>query len=160
MDPNDIKSGQCCAGAAAQLAAKALLETGGKILLLQSSLCNVGKGALKARDKGNLYYTKNEKNLFVAQDRFYEDMARQCADSAISFDLFVCANSYVDVATSGALANRTGGQIQLYPGFNASKDGIALQHDLYRSRFVKTSMSCSFVAGWLGRLISTRSGRV
>jgi len=45
---------------------------GGKLLVTQSNLPNAGMGALKNRDDIKLYYTDNEKMLFVPQDSFYE----------------------------------------------------------------------------------------
>lgn len=34
---------------------------------------------------------------------------------------------------SGCVTEKTGGQIFLYPGFNARKDGLAFQSDLYHN---------------------------
>jgi hypothetical protein len=50
--------------------------------------------------------------------------------SARSVDLFICPNSYVDVATIGVLASNTCGQVNMYPNFHARKDGESLQNDL------------------------------
>lgn len=38
-----------------------------------------------------------------AQVPFYQALATQCAEKAITMDLYLCANSYVDVATIGSL---------------------------------------------------------
>lgn len=90
-------------------------------------------GQLQHRDNVNLYYTDKEKTLQVPQNAFYQTLSTKCAESSITVDIFVCANGYVDVATVGVLAEKTGGQIFLYPGFNARKDGLALQRDIYHN---------------------------
>lgn len=119
-------------GAAIAAAAETLMSVGGgKILILQSNLPQIGAGKLDQRDQINLYFTPAEKSLQVPQHAFYQTLATRCAEAAITVDLFVCANGYVDLATVGALTEKTGGQIFLYPGFNARKDGLALQRDLY-----------------------------
>lgn len=133
MDPNDAQNGLCCAGAAAQVAAKTLLPTGGKIFLLFSSLPTHGAGQLVYRDTGSLYHTAKEKTLFKPQGAFYAKVARRCAELAITVDLYVCANSYVDLATVGTLSTTTGGQTFMYPGFNAKKDSEALQNDIFQN---------------------------
>jgi len=118
-------------GAATQAAAECMFECGGKLLVFQSGLCSVGAGALKSRDNSDLYHTDKEKTLFVPQSPFYTSLGTTCAEKAISVDLFVCANCYIDLATVGVVANKTGGQIFMYPGFNAKKDGEALAKDIY-----------------------------
>ena len=46
-------------------------ELGGKILVMQTSLAQLGAGALKHRDNINLYFTDKEKLLYVPQNEFY-----------------------------------------------------------------------------------------
>jgi len=119
-------------GAAVAAATEALQDVGGgKVLIMQSNLPTIGVGKLEARDQISLYYTPREKSLQLPQNAFYQTLATNCAENAITVDLFVCANGYVDLATVGALTEKTGGQIFLYPGFNARKDGLALQRDVF-----------------------------
>lgn len=119
-------------GAAIASAAETLtLLGGGKILIMQSNLPQHGIGRLEHRDSINLYFTEKEKSLQIPQNAFYQTLATKCAESAITIDLFVCSNGYVDLATVGALTEKTGGQVFLYPGFNARKDGLALQRDIF-----------------------------
>jgi protein transport protein SEC24 len=66
----------------------------------------------------------------VPQSDFYQRLANAAASHAVTVDLYVCASGYVDIATQSALVNTTGGQLYMYPGFNARKDAEALQHDL------------------------------
>ena len=64
----------------------------------------------------SFYGTDKEKTLLVAQTQFYDQLAAQCADNAIGVDMFICPNSYVDLATTGQLASNTAGQVFFYPG--------------------------------------------
>lgn len=118
-------------GAAVSAAIDTLVGWGGKILLTQTGLPQLGCGKLSARDNSALYYTEKEKTLQVPQSPFYDTIATTAADNAITVDLFLCANSYIDIATIGVLCEKTGGQIYSYPGFHTRKDGLALARDLY-----------------------------
>lgn len=117
-------------GAAVQVATQALEETGGKVLVFQSNLPTIGAGKLQQRD----YYSNNnnskDKLLYEPQGTFYSTLAINCAEKAITVDLYICANSYVDLATISPMSTKTAGQIFLYPGFNSKKDGEALYHDI------------------------------
>lgn len=119
-------------GAALAAASETLCAVGGgKILIMQSNLPQQGVGKLEHRDQISLYFTDKEKSLQIPQHAFYETLATKCAENAITIDLFVCSNGYVDLATVGAITQKTGGQVFSYPGFNARKDGLALQRDVY-----------------------------
>lgn len=131
---NKVTENLPCFGAAITAASETLLTLGGgKILIMQSNLPQVGVGKLEHRDQIALYHTDKEKTLQVPQSAFYQTLATKCAEAAITIDLFVCANGYVDLATVSALTEKTGGQVLMYPAFNASKDGLTLQRDLYHN---------------------------
>ena len=118
-------------GAAVSVAAECVMETGGKVLMTVSSLPTQGVGALQPRDNVALYHTVKERTLQQPSSPYYHTIASKCAEHAVSIDLFICANAYVDLATIGVLSEKTGGQVFLYPGFNSRKDGYAFQRDLY-----------------------------
>eukprot|EP00455_Lapot_gusevi_P008663 TRINITY_DN137_c0_g1_i5.p1 TRINITY_DN137_c0_g1~~TRINITY_DN137_c0_g1_i5.p1 ORF type:complete len:555 (+),score=206.08 TRINITY_DN137_c0_g1_i5:241-1905(+) len=122
-----------CLGAAVQAGCEVLNTFGGKLLVVQSNLPSTGPGALRNRDDITLYGTDREKTLYVPQSTFYETLAATCAEAQISVDMFTCPNSYVDLASTGALCSTTGGQQYFYPGFHARKDGEAFQQDLYHN---------------------------
>jgi protein transport protein SEC24 len=63
----------------------------------------------------------------------------------VAFDVFVCANSYCDIATVGVLANKTGGQLFMYPGFHARKDGEAMQRDVFHTLTRRTGSDAVMV---------------
>lgn len=122
-----------CVGSAAQVGARTLRDLGGKLLIFQSSLASLGVGKLAARDTASSTASDKEKALFSPQNTFYIGLAAKCAERAITFDLYVCTSTYVDIATMGVLATKTGGQLFYYPGFNAKKDGDALTRDVYHN---------------------------
>ncbi len=58
-------------------------KTGGKVTAFLSNLPTVGAGALKARDDNALYGTPKEKQLFVPQTPFYDELASKCSEAAV-----------------------------------------------------------------------------
>lgn len=136
---------ECATGAALHAACSTLKQLGGKVLCFQSNLANCGMGKLVSRDKGDLYHTDKEKTLWVPQNDFYQRLSATAAESAVTVDLYICANSYVDVATMGSMVNVTGGQLFLYPGFNGRKDSEALQYDITQNLLRETGFDAVMV---------------
>ena len=118
-------------GAAVAVATECALPTGGKVLITVSSLPTQGAGALSNRDNSQLYGTEKERTLQQPASSFYHTIATKCAEHAVSIDLFICANTYVDLATLSVLSEKTGGQVFMYPSYSARKDAYAFQRDLY-----------------------------
>jgi hypothetical protein len=58
-------------------------------------------------------------------------VATSAAENAVSYDLFLCGQTYCDVSTVSVLSNKTGGQLFAYPAFTAKKDGEAMQRDFF-----------------------------
>eukprot|EP00467_Chlorarachnion_reptans_P000717 CAMPEP_0114501530 /NCGR_PEP_ID=MMETSP0109-20121206/8545_1 /TAXON_ID=29199 /ORGANISM="Chlorarachnion reptans, Strain CCCM449" /LENGTH=964 /DNA_ID=CAMNT_0001679261 /DNA_START=150 /DNA_END=3044 /DNA_ORIENTATION=- len=133
LNETKLPPNNCAFGAAAQAGALLLEEFGGKLMLVCSTLCNVGAGTLQTRNDIKLYHTANERNLLVPHGSFYAELATRCAKTQVSVDIFACASSYMDLATIGALSRTTGGQIYFYNGFHANKDGEAFHRDMYRN---------------------------
>lgn len=69
MANEEAKMGACF-GAAAQVAALALADTGGKVLIMQSAIPTIGVGKLEHRDDATLYSTDKEKDLYMPQVSF------------------------------------------------------------------------------------------
>lgn len=120
-------------GAAISVAVDALLSSGGKIFSTVSGIPSVGQGSLEDREDSKVIGTATESRLFNPQDSFYPILATRMAESAISLDLFIGANSYVDVASIGSLCKTSGGQVYFYSGFHISKNGFSLEADFYRA---------------------------
>jgi len=137
MSETTVTSNSCAFGAVASAGARLLEAYGGKMMIVTSSLCNMGTGKLEPRNDIKLYNTNKEQTLLVPNGSYYEKLATMCAQLKVSVDIFACANDYLDLATIGALSRTTGGQIYYYNAFNANKDGEALHRDMYRniSRF-------------------------
>jgi protein transport protein SEC24 len=110
-------------------------DCGGKLLVIQSALPRAGEGALDEREDSTVLGTVKEKEFYQPQDSFYQVQATTCAERFISVDLFVCMNSYVDIATVSCLSTMTGGQVFLYPGtseptFITTHISIRLNHSI------------------------------
>ncbi|ORY06568.1 hypothetical protein K493DRAFT_203088 [Basidiobolus meristosporus CBS 931.73] len=120
-------------GAAMQSAYMALKDLGGKIFAFHTSLPIFGPGTLKNRDDPKLNGTDKEYTMYSPQDTFYKSLTTEMVESGISVDLFLFPNSYVDVATIGALASSTGGDIHHFMNFNPQKDGVKFTRELQRN---------------------------
>ncbi|KAG9304124.1 hypothetical protein G9A89_019686 [Geosiphon pyriformis] len=117
-------------GAAVKAIHASLSETGGKVMIFQTSLPISGPGAIRHRDDGKLYNSEKERSLFGPQDGYYKSIAVDCVDSGISIDLFLFPMAYIDVATIGLLSSLTGGETYFYPNFDFQKDGEKFAKEL------------------------------
>eukprot|EP00002_Diphylleia_rotans_P002347 TRINITY_DN114_c0_g1_i2.p1 TRINITY_DN114_c0_g1~~TRINITY_DN114_c0_g1_i2.p1 ORF type:complete len:810 (-),score=160.55 TRINITY_DN114_c0_g1_i2:379-2808(-) len=119
-------------GAAINAAFKIMGNIGGKMVIFQARLPNIGVGALKNRDDPKLYGTDNEKKLLNPEDSFYKDLAVDFSRQQVSVDFFLTAPEYGDVAALSCLSRYTSGHFYYYPSFEADKDGAKLSHELSR----------------------------
>lgn len=104
-------------GPALLAACKLVASIGGKLVIIQSSLPSVGKGALKYRGQtGNV----KESELLLPADKFYKDLTVECSRNQIGIDLFLLGHTYCDIATLSAGPKYTGGSLFNYPNFNGS----------------------------------------
>ncbi|KAI8063182.1 hypothetical protein BC940DRAFT_336035 [Gongronella butleri] len=119
-------------GPALQAAYKMLSPSGGKIVCLQSTLPNVGIGALTSREDVKLLGTAKESTLLAPASPFYKSFAVDCSRSQVACDMLIFGGQYADVATLSCLPHYTGGQTYYYPGFNASRseDALKFAHEL------------------------------
>ncbi len=111
-----------CTGTALKSAVEGLHGTGGRIFLFSAGPGIVGQGAVKDREAAALYGTENEQNLYIPAeaDKFYSDLARECAENYISVDLFMFGSRYSDIASIGQVPFATGESMNHYSSFNAS----------------------------------------
>ncbi|KAI9286884.1 Sec23/Sec24 trunk domain-containing protein [Umbelopsis sp. AD052] len=123
-DTTNIKN---AAGSALQAAFKLVSVCGGKIICLQSTLPNVGTGALKPREDVKLLGTAKETTLLNAASPFYKTFAVDCSRSQVACDMLIFGGQYSDVATLSCLPRYTAGQTYFYPGFNAARTEDALK---------------------------------
>lgn len=95
--------------------------TGGKIIVVSSTLPNVGIGKLhKRNDQGVVNTPKETSQLLSCQDGFYKSFPIDCSKAQITVDMFLASEDYIDVATVSNLGRFTGGQTHFYPGFSAT----------------------------------------
>eukprot|EP00052_Salpingoeca_macrocollata_P001715 m.27111 g.27111 ORF g.27111 m.27111 type:complete len:849 (-) comp11617_c0_seq1:48-2594(-) len=119
-------------GAALQAGLLAARESGGRLLVFNTTLPVAGPGMLKKREDVSLLGTDKEKTLFKPQDKFYHGLGTECCKAGVCADLFLFPNSYIDVATLGDFAAATGGSVYRYPYFKSTYDGEKLIADIRR----------------------------
>ncbi|KAG0695921.1 Sec23/Sec24 trunk domain-containing protein [Suillus ampliporus] len=118
-------------GPALQAGFKLMAPIGGKIMVLSSSLPNIGSGALKNREDVKILGTSKESGLLQAASPFYKTFAIECSRAQVSVDMFLFSAAYQDVASLACLPHYTSGQTYFYPAFNAarSEDAIKFAHE-------------------------------
>ena len=114
-------------GPALNAASKLMARYGGKIVLIQSAIPNVGQGKLNARDDARSYGTGKENALLQPVNNFYKTLATECVRNHICIDLFLFPKPFIDVATIGCAARFTGGSIFLYETSWDAKNQEAVQ---------------------------------
>ncbi|XP_046852645.1 protein transport protein Sec24D-like isoform X2 [Xenia sp. Carnegie-2017] len=103
----------------------------GKLLVFHTTLpVSEAPGKLKNREDRKLLSSDKEKTILCPQTNFYEKLAKSCVESGVAIDLFLFPNSYIDVATIGALTSITGGQLYRYSYFKESTHGEQFLQDL------------------------------
>ncbi|XP_019879213.2 protein transport protein Sec24A [Aethina tumida] len=128
---NNTYDTNSCLGAALQAAYKMMSPTGGRITVFQAALPNVGPGALTAREDPSHRTTVEVAHLNPAND-FYKRLALECSGQQIAVDLFVVNSQYVDIATISGISRFSGGCINHFPLFKATR---TLQCDSFEKCF-------------------------
>ncbi|KAL3141459.1 hypothetical protein ABBQ32_005024 [Trebouxia sp. C0010 RCD-2024] len=117
-------------GPALQAAYLMMEALGGKLLLFQTSVPNVGVGKITQRDNPTLYNTDSEHRLRVPEDIFFKKFAAEASKAQISIDVFSFSQQFTDLASLSALAKYTTGGVYCYPGFNQARDAPKLQTEI------------------------------
>jgi protein transport protein SEC24 len=129
--------------------------------LFQSILPTIGPGALRARtDESVLYGTENEKQLYLPSDKFWKDIAEECAQEGIGVSIFLGNSKHIDTASIGMLriiltaerllisfwigvvCSMTGGEMFFHPRFNPVHDATVLESQLRRLLTRTTVYNC------------------
>lgn len=98
-----------------------LEKIGGKMIVVSSTMPNIGKGKLTVRDEVSVAGKSKESTaLLTANNSFYKSFAIDCNKSQITVDMFLASSTYQDVATLSNLTKFTAGQTHFYPAWNAS----------------------------------------
>jgi protein transport protein SEC24 len=98
-----------------------LSNIGGKMIVISSTMPNIGKGKLTIRDEASVSgKSKESTTLLTSNNSFYKSFAIDCNKSQITVDMFLASSTYQDVATLSNLTKFTAGQTHFYPAWNAS----------------------------------------
>ncbi|GMM33254.1 COPII subunit [Saccharomycopsis crataegensis] len=110
-------------GPALKSAHKLVQSLGGKIVVVSSTLPNVGLGQLKVRDEESVTGKPKEASaLLTSANAFYKSFAVECNKSQVTVDMFLASSSYQDVASLSNLPRYTAGQTHFYPAWSAAKE--------------------------------------
>ncbi|KAJ6987035.1 protein transport protein SEC24 A [Populus alba] len=120
-------------GPAVKAAFMVMSQLGGKLLIFQNTMPSLGVGRLKLRgDDLRVYGTDKEHALRTPEDPFYKNMAAECTKYQIGVNVYAFSDKYIDIASLGALAKYSGGQVYYYPSFQSASHGEKLRHELAR----------------------------
>lgn len=109
-------------GPALKAAHNLIKRIGGKIIVVSSTLPNIGVGKLSKRNEAGVANTSKEASqLLSVQDSFYKNFTIDCNKTQVTIDLFLASDDYMDVASLSNLARYTSGQTHFYPGWSAAK---------------------------------------
>ncbi|KAG4093067.1 hypothetical protein H8356DRAFT_1278052 [Neocallimastix lanati (nom. inval.)] len=106
-------------GSALKAGYEIIKNIGGKIIVFQSILPDVGLGTLKTRNSDE----EKESTLFQPYNKYYPQFAKDCSQNKICIDLFLFPHQYMDIATISTLSRGTGGSVYVYENFNSSVKG-------------------------------------
>jgi protein transport protein SEC24 len=120
-------------GAALNAAALMLNNTGGKVFVLQAGRPMFGPGAIKPREDLKLLNTDKEKTLLTSDNAYFKKLGEECLKRAVSIDMIVAPNAYVDLASISEVSHVTQGRVYYMPHFDVHRDHATLWHTLRRS---------------------------
>lgn len=117
-----------------QAALSALEVTGGKILCSLGSLPTYGPGRLILRDKNLSQNDDNDANRIVlkTEHQGFRKLQADMVKAGVGVDFFLAAPSggYLDIATIGFVAEKTGGETYYYPNWSYPRDLLRLEKEI------------------------------
>ncbi|KAK5131518.1 hypothetical protein LTR08_000845 [Meristemomyces frigidus] len=115
-------------------AMSALDASGGKIICSLASLPTYGPGRLTVRDKGQTANDDGEHNKEVlrSEHQLFRKCQADMVKAGIGIDFFLAApvGGYLDIATIGYVAEKTGGETYYYPNWSYPRDTLRLAKEL------------------------------
>ena len=142
---SNTQVGTVAFGSALNAACNLIAPIGGKVVGLLSSLPTVGEGALKLREDTKLYGTPKESSMLQPATNFYKMLATEAAKNQVAVDLFLFPSGYMDIASLSCIAKYTGGQLFMYPAFNAASREDAVKFASDFSSFLETEFGLEAV---------------
>jgi len=122
-----------CFGPALKAAFTVIKAIGGKMVVFQSVLPNLGDGALKPRGNPNIMGTPDEVTMLRPISSWYKDTAIEFSRCQIAVDLFLFPHQYIDCSSLSELPKLTSGSLFTHLAFNAHHDGQKLESQLCRT---------------------------
>lgn len=117
-----------------QAALCTLEATGGKVVASLASLPTHGPGRLFFRDKSQAPNDDNEqtKELLKTEHPGFKKLQAEYVKAGVGIDLFLAAPSggYLDMATVGYIAEKTGGETFYYPNWTYPRDNLRLAKEI------------------------------
>lgn len=101
---------------------------GGQIHAFVATLPKLGSMALTLRDP--TVGERDNQDALQPESKQWAKLGEKAAEHQVGVDLFVLAQTYVDVASLGQLCRTTGGQLYHYGKFDAQSDTAQLFNDL------------------------------
>lgn len=132
-------------GSALNAACNLIAPIGGKVIGLLSTLPSIGEGAVSNRDDPKLYGTPRESSLLQPSSNFYKLLATEATKNQVAVDMFLFPSAFMDVATISCISKYTGGQVFMYPGFNAARAEDAVKFAADFSSFLETEFGMEAV---------------
>ncbi|KAK3674511.1 COPII coat Sec23p-Sfb3p heterodimer component [Recurvomyces mirabilis] len=116
-------------------ALSALESTGGKIICSLNSLPTFGPGKLVLRDKGSQSQADDadhSKELLKPQHDGFRKCQAEMVKAGVGVDFFLAApvGGYLDIATIGFVAEKTGGETFYYPNWSYPRDCLRLAKEI------------------------------
>ncbi|WPH00167.1 Hypothetical protein R9X50_00299000 [Acrodontium crateriforme] len=116
-------------------AALSTLElSGGKIICSLGSLPTYGPGRLQQRDKGQAPNDDGDhtKDLLKTEHPGFRKCQADMVKAGVGVDFFLSApmGGYLDVATIGLVAEKTGGETYYYPNWSFPRDCLRLEKEI------------------------------
>ncbi|KAK3709996.1 COPII coat Sec23p-Sfb3p heterodimer component [Vermiconidia calcicola] len=116
-----------------QAALSALEASGGKIICSLGSLPTYGPGKLQVRDKGQTQGDDDHnRKLLKTEHPGFTKMQADLVKAGVGIDFFLAAPSggYLDIATIGYVAEKTGGETYYFPNWTYPRDLLRLAKEL------------------------------
>ena len=113
-------------------ALSALEATGGKVICSLAALPTYGPGRLHVRDKGQSATEDNEREFLRTDHAAFKKCQADMVKAGIGVDFFLSApmGGYLDIATIGLVAEKTGGETYYYPNWSYPRDCLRLEKEL------------------------------